>query len=105
MVGCTLVEAGVCKDASGAFANGAASLLQGSLELVTDAVSQTQDVLGYKASRMNGDSPIAGSFSAESAAPSHGRPQEFRMCRRKRQWVTSVVFAYRYLPLKSASLT
>lgn len=48
MVGSTLVEAGVCKDATGAFAKGAASLLQGSLELVTDAVSQAHDVLGYK---------------------------------------------------------
>lgn len=50
MVGSTLLEAGVCKDAGGAFATGAASLLQGSLELVTDAVTQTQDVLGYKVS-------------------------------------------------------
>lgn len=50
MVGSTLVEAEVCKDAGGAFAKGAASLLQGSLELVTDAVVQTQDVLGYKVS-------------------------------------------------------
>eukprot|EP00903_Cladosiphon_okamuranus_P013091 g12211.t1 len=48
MVGSALVEAGVCKDAVGEFAKGAASLLQGSLELVTDAVVQTQDVLGYK---------------------------------------------------------
>ncbi len=48
MVGSALVEAGVCKDAEGALAKGAASLLQGSLELVTDAVSQTHDVLGYK---------------------------------------------------------
>eukprot|EP00752_Nemacystus_decipiens_P005945 g5369.t1 len=48
MVGSTLLEAGMCKDADGAFAKGAASLLQGSLELVTDAVNQTKDVLGYK---------------------------------------------------------
>lgn len=48
MVGNVLVEAGVCKDAGGAFAMSAASLLQGSLELITDAVSQTHDVLGYK---------------------------------------------------------
>lgn len=48
MVGSTLVEAGVCKDAGGAFVRSAASLLQGSLELVTDAISQTQDMLEYK---------------------------------------------------------
>lgn len=48
MVGSVLVEAGVCKDAGGAFAMGAASLLQGSIELITDAVSQTRDVMGYK---------------------------------------------------------
>lgn len=48
MVGSALVEAGVCKDAEGAFAKGAASLLQGSLELIVDAVSQTHDVLGFK---------------------------------------------------------
>lgn len=50
MVGSTLVEADVCKDAGGTFAKGAASLLQGSLELVTDVVIQTHDVLGYKVS-------------------------------------------------------
>lgn len=48
MVGSTLVKAGVCKDAGGAFVTSAASLIQGSLELVTDAISQTQDMLGYK---------------------------------------------------------
>lgn len=57
MVGSALVEAGVCKDAGGAFANGAASLLQGSLELVTDVVSQTPDVLGYKVNRVYENSP------------------------------------------------
>ncbi|CAM9597847.1 unnamed protein product [Ectocarpus sp. 13 AM-2016] len=48
MVGSMLVEAGVCKDAGGPFVMSAATLVQGSLELVTDAISQTQDVLGYK---------------------------------------------------------
>lgn len=50
MVGQALVEAGVCKDAGGAFAMGAAALLQGSLELVADVVSQAQDTLGYTVS-------------------------------------------------------
>ncbi|CAB1103538.1 unnamed protein product [Ectocarpus sp. CCAP 1310/34] len=48
MVGSALVEAGVCKDAGGPFVMSAATLVQGSLELVTDAINQTQDVLGYK---------------------------------------------------------
>lgn len=48
MVGSVLVEAGVCKDVGGAFAMGATSLLQGSIELITDAISQTHDVMGYK---------------------------------------------------------
>lgn len=48
MVGSALVEADVCKDSGGSFAMGAAALVQGSLELVNDAVSQTRDVLEYK---------------------------------------------------------
>lgn len=47
MVGETLVGAGVCKDATGSFATGATSLLQGSLELVADVVDQAQDVMGF----------------------------------------------------------
>lgn len=50
MVGSALVEAGVCKGAGGAFAMGATSLLQGSLELITDVVGETHDVMGYKVS-------------------------------------------------------
>lgn len=50
MVGQALVEAGVCKDAGGAFAMGAAALLQGSLELVADVVGQAQGTLGYTVS-------------------------------------------------------
>lgn len=49
-VGEALVEGGVCKDAGGAFAMGAAALLQGSLELVGDVVGQAQDVMGYPVS-------------------------------------------------------
>ena len=49
-VGEALVEGGVCKDADGAFAKGAAALLQGSLELVGDVVGQAQDVMGYNVS-------------------------------------------------------
>lgn len=47
MVQKALVEAGVCKDAEGAFATHAAGLLQGSLELVADVVEQTKAVLAY----------------------------------------------------------
>lgn len=53
MVGSALVEADVCKEASGDFATAAASLVQGSLELVNDAVSQTRDVLEYKVPSVN----------------------------------------------------
>lgn len=49
-VGEALVEGGVCKDASSAFATGAAALLQGSLELVGDVVDQANDVMGYNVS-------------------------------------------------------
>ncbi|CAM9199309.1 unnamed protein product [Hapterophycus canaliculatus] len=48
MVGSALVEADVCKESGGSFAMGAASLVQGSLELVNDAVGQTRDVLKYE---------------------------------------------------------
>lgn len=48
MVGAALVEAGVCKDAEGAFAAHTAGLLQGSLELVADVVEQTKAVLAYE---------------------------------------------------------
>ncbi|CAM9762453.1 unnamed protein product [Ascophyllum nodosum] len=47
MVGEALAEAGVCKEAGGAFAARASALLQGSLELVADAVKQTKTVLSY----------------------------------------------------------
>lgn len=49
-VGDTLVKAGICKDASGAFAKGASSLIQGSLELVADVVGLAQGVLRYDVS-------------------------------------------------------
>lgn len=45
-----LVAGGVCKDAGGEVATGAAALLQGSLELVADVVGQAQEVLGYDVS-------------------------------------------------------
>lgn len=78
MVGSALVEAGVCKDAGGAFANGAASLLQGSLELVTDVVSQTPDVLGYKVNIVyeKFSLRLRLAFPAESATPCYRKPQE-----------------------------
>ena len=50
MVGEALAEAGVCKEAGGTFAARASALLQGSLELVADAVKQTKTVLSYDVS-------------------------------------------------------
>lgn len=72
MVGSSLAEAGVCKDAGGAFAKGAASLIQGSLELVTDAVSLTHDVLGYKVSTWTMPHVLPGTFACSAEDPYTG---------------------------------
>lgn len=47
-VGEALAEVGMCKEATGEFAKKAGILLQGSLELVADVISQARDVLDYK---------------------------------------------------------
>jgi hypothetical protein len=59
LVGAALVDAGICKDASGAFATGATGLCKGSMELVADVVPQIQQLLQY---------PVSGFFFASLAA-------------------------------------
>lgn len=47
-IGDALVEAGICKDATGEFVTGTGVLLQGSLELIADVVPQVEDVMNYQ---------------------------------------------------------
>lgn len=47
-IGEALVNAGICEEATGSFVRKVTTLLQGSLELVSDAIPQTREILAFQ---------------------------------------------------------